>query len=181
MDKKPDEYNKSGLIAMAGSVAFCLLFFIYIAFVHPGVDLKEVPEEVAAEGGLAQGGGAPAVDVTTIAKPWEPNEALVAHGAKVYKTACAVCHGNTGLGDGAAGAALNPPARNLVEGKWKKGGSSKELFVTLQEGIPGGSMASFKHLPKTDRWALVQFIRSITKDKSADDPAQLEAFGAKAD
>lgn len=42
-------------------------------------------------------------------------------------------------------------------------------------------MAPFKHLPKTDRWALVQFIRSITQNKEADDAATLATFGATAE
>ena len=179
MDNNRDEYNRGGFIAIMASVAFCLVFFIYIAFIHPGIDLKEVPEEVAGPAGLA--GGAPAVDVSAIANPWETNEALVAHGEKVFKTTCSICHGATGLGDGAAGASLQPPPRNLVEGKWKKGGTSVELFTTLAEGIPNTSMASFKHLAKNDRWGLVQYIRSITKNKPADDAAKLAAFGAKAE
>ena len=69
-----------------------------------------------------------------------------------------------------------PPPRNLVEGKWTKGGSSAELFHTVQNGIPGTSMAAFGHLPLVDKWALVQFIRSITENKVEDNPAELEQF-----
>lgn len=174
MDNNRDEHNRAGLVAFLFSVGFCLVFFIYIAYIHPGVDLKEVANEPVAE---VSG----AVDVATIEKPWVENEALVQHGQKIYKMNCAVCHGDSGKGDGAAGAALVPPPRNLVEGKWKIGGSSIELFTTLQNGIAGGSMASFKHLPKVDRWALVQYIRSITQNKGADDSAKLDAYGASAE
>lgn len=177
-----DSYNRGGFIAFLFSMTFSLAFFAYLGFMHPGVDLKEVPEEAQTTGAAVAGQeAAPPVDVTKIEKPWEPNEALIAHGAAVFKTNCSACHGNTGAGDGPAGAALVPPARNLIEGKWKQGGDSASLFKTLQTGIPGSSMAPFKHLPKTDRWALVQWIRSITQNKIPDDAAKLEAFAQTAE
>ena len=71
---------------------------------------------------------------------------------------------------------MNPPPRNFVEGKWKNGGDSATLFKTISTGIPGSSMASFAHIPAPDRWSLVQFIRSLTKNKIQDDPAKVEAF-----
>lgn len=179
MEDSPDKHNKGGMIAFIFSIAFCLIFFVYISFIHPGVDLKEVAEEVpAAE---AAPGAAPAINMSKVEKPWAEDEAVAAHGKKVYSTNCAICHGAEGKGDGAAGAGLNPKPRNLVEGKWKVGGDSIALFKTLQNGIPGGSMASFKHLPKSDRWALVQFVRSITSNKEKDDPAALDKFGPTAE
>lgn len=182
MDNNGDQHNRGGFYALILSVLFCLVFFVYVSFIHPGVDLKEVKEMQAAEG-LAQAGGAAAVaiDITKIEKPWVESADVAAYGKTIYKNNCAVCHGNEGKGDGPAGAALIPPPRNFVEGKWTKGGTSRELFITLQNGIAGGSMASFKHLPKADRWALVQYIRSITNNKVADDAAKLDGFAATAD
>ena len=171
-----DEHNRGGFLTLIFSVVFCLVFFVYISFIHPGVDLKEVSEEA-----MNPEAAAPAVDLAKIEKPWIENADLVAHGQKVYKTNCAICHGDGGLGNGAAGAALVPPPRNLVEGKWKVGGSSVALYKTLQQGIAGGSMASFKHLPVVDRWAMVQFIRSITQNKVEDNASELEAFASSAD
>ena len=37
-----NDYNKGGMIAFVFSMAFTLLFFVYVSFVHKGVDLKEV-------------------------------------------------------------------------------------------------------------------------------------------
>jgi mono/diheme cytochrome c family protein len=182
MDYKKDDFNKGGLIAFMGSVIFCLGFFVYIAFIHPGVDLKEIPEATAGgDLNLAANTKSDDPDVSKIAKPWEENADMLAHGKHVFKTNCEICHGSEGKGDGPAGKALVPPPRNFVEGKWKKGGSSAELFVTLQNGLAGSSMASFKHLPKVDRWAVIQYIRSITQNKIKDDAAKLEAFAKTAD
>ncbi|MGE4130938.1 MAG: cytochrome c [Bdellovibrionales bacterium] len=177
-----DTYNRGGFIAFIFSMVFSLAFFVYIVAVHPGVDLKEVQEEVAApEQTVAGGAEVKAVDVSKVEKPWISSEDMVAHGAKVFGSTCAVCHGPKGMGDGPAGMSLNPKPRNLVEGKWKRGGDSISLFKTVTEGLPGTAMAQFGHLPLVDRWALVHFIHSITQDKGKDDEAKVEAFakGAK--
>ncbi len=178
-----DTYNRGGFYAFLFSVVFSLIFFIYVALIHPGVDLKEIPKEaVAALGTAAPEGTSAAVDLAKVQKPWEPKDEIAQAGAAIFKQNCGACHGDNGMGDGPAGASLQPPPRNLVEGKWKQGGDSVALFKTLQTGIPGGSMVGFKSsLKPYERWALVQFIRSITKNKVADQAAQLEAFGATAD
>lgn len=177
-----DSYNRGGYIAFLFSMVFSLGFFIYIVAIHPGIDLKEVKPTGPVEQTVA-GGAAPAkkVDVSKIDKPWEPSDDMAAYGATVFANTCAVCHGPKGLGDGPAGMSLNPKPRNMVEGKWKQGGDSISLFNTVAKGIPGSSMAAFGHLPVKDRWALVQFIRSITENKIKDDPAKVAAFakGAK--
>lgn len=177
--QKQDSYNRGGLIAFIFSMAFSLIFFAYIGLLHPGVNLKEVPEEaLTSDGGVAQ---TPAFDMTKVEKPWEQNAEVETYGATIFKRNCASCHGEAGLGDGAAAASLNPPPRNLVEGQWKQGGSSKALYVTLQNGIPGSSMVGFKSISKADRWAMVQYIRSITKNKTPDDATELNAFAPTAD
>ena len=180
-----DNYNRGGFIAFVGSVVFSLAFMAYVSLMHKGVDLKEV-QQAAATAAANQAGatadGEPAdVDVSKIAKPWEENKDMVAHGRHVFLTNCAMCHGQKGMGDGPAGASLNPHPRNFVEGKWKQGGRTQDLYKTLITGIPGSGMVSFKALPKIDRWSLVQYIRSITHNKVPDDPKALEDFAKTAE
>lgn len=175
-----DSYNTGGFYAFVFSMVFSLGFFVYVVMIHPGVDLKEVSPTAVEQQTLAGGAPAKAVDISKIDKPWVENEDMAAHGAKVYATNCAVCHGPKGAGDGPAGMSLVPKPRNLIEGKWVKGGDSISLYVTLQKGLPGTSMAPFGHLPVKDRWAMVQYIRSITQNKEKDDAAKLEAFAKTA-
>lgn len=173
----PDHYNHGGMIAFLFSMVFVFAFFIYIVAIHPGVDLQEnVQDPPSAEQVLAE---AP-VDVSGVTEPWVANADMVKHGSKLYAQNCAMCHGATGLGDGAAGQALNPKPRNLVEGPWKKGGGFIGHYQVLTEGIAGGSMAAYAHLKPVDRWALVQFIDSITKAKVQEDPVKVAEFAKTA-
>ena len=166
--------NSGGMVVFILSMAVTFACFIYVSFFSGGIDLKEVKpidakavEQVVAE--------AP-VDVSGIKEPWLANADMVKHGAAVFKTNCAMCHGAAGAGDGVAGANLNPKQRNLIEGKWKQGGGELAMFATLQNGIPGGSMRGYKDaLPAKDRWALVQFVHSITNNKINDSEADLKA------
>ena len=86
----------------------------------------------------------------------------------------------TGRGDGTAGRGLQPPPRDFTEGDWKYGGSSIDLFTVITQGSEGTSMASFSHIPKLERWALVHFIRSLTKKPVPDDPDQVKEFAIHA-
>ena len=112
---------------------------------------------------------------------WISSRDLIAHGKKIYKTNCAICHGATGAGDGIAGKSLRPPPRSFIEGEWKQGGDSINLYKSITNGVKGSSMAGFKHLPKKDRWALVHFIRSITKKKIPDNANELASFAKNAE
>lgn len=158
-------YNKKGLLFLIGTIGVGLLFIGYLSIFKMEIDLKEqVPDE--PEG-------------VVIAEPWISTDLLLEKGKTLYKAQCALCHGVKGLGDGSPG--LVPPPRNLVEGKWRTGsGSSEHLFIVLTDGISGSSMVPFKHIPKVDRWALVHYVRSITKNKVKDDPKKLEEFAKKA-
>ena len=140
---------------------------------------KEVKKEdpgIKAEVVAPAGGGG----FVEVQKPHESSSFQIDEGANVYKVTCAICHGPKGLGDGVAGRSLKPKPRDLVAGKWTVGGDSISLFKTVTDGIKGTSMAGFKQLPIEKRWAVVHYIRSITKNKSKDNLKKLEEFASTA-
>lgn len=48
------DYNRGGMIAFSFSMVITIVFFVYVAFIHSGVDLKEIqqtqPKAEAADG-----------------------------------------------------------------------------------------------------------------------------------
>lgn len=177
-NRREDSYgsvNRGGMVVFILSMAVTFAIFIYVAFFSGGIDLKEVkPVEpgAAAEQKVAE----VKVDVSGIKEPWLANDDMVKHGAALFKTNCAMCHGAEGKGDGIAGKSLKPPPRNMVEGKWTRGGGELAMFNTISNGSPGTSMQGYKDaLPAKDRWALVQFVHSITQNKVHDSEADLKA------
>jgi mono/diheme cytochrome c family protein len=176
MAENNQDYNRGGFITFIFTMVFVLSFFVYLVVIHPGVDMGEKVQEIQA----IEAAAPKVIDIASVKEPWVENADVAQYGATVFKTNCAMCHGEKGLGDGPAGAALMPKPRNLVEGQWKQGGDSIALYNTLTTGNPGSSMAGYAHFKPADRWALVQFIRSITNNKGADDAEKLKAFAASA-
>lgn len=168
-------YNRGGWIALVFSIIVAAGLFIYIVFMRPGAGTHEIQASAPAAESVPAAAPEAAKEAEP-EKPWVDSPEMVVRGAKVYATNCQVCHGAKGLGDGPGGLGLKPPPRNFVEGKWKNGGDSGSLFKTVATGIPGSSMSSFAHLPALDRWAVVQFIRSITHNAVKDDSAKIEAI-----
>ncbi len=83
-------------------------------------------------------------------------------GGILFRTRCALCHGNKGEGDGVAGAMLNPPATDLSRVVAMDIATDGFLFWTLEEG--GGrlktAMPSFNVMPEEERWQIILFLKS---------------------
>ena len=185
VSKKDNEnamnYNKSGLVILLGSVFFSFVWFAGIIVFSTPEPLAELEEDSSAAVTEAVSAvAAKKTDFSKVKEPWVSSPALLLKGEKVYQINCASCHGNKGVGDGIVAASLIPKPRNLREGQWKQGGSSIQLYTTLISGVEGSSMVSFSYLSQLDRWALVHYIRSITKNKVEDDFEKLKEFAKTA-
>lgn len=84
----------------------------------------------------------------------------IEQGKKVARVNCASCHGNSGKGNGPAAMALNPKPADWTAKKVQDE-TDGEIFWKITTGR--GAMPSWKHLPESDRWALVQYVRSLKK------------------
>ncbi len=170
MSENHDHHNQGGLIAFLGSMVFVFAFFFYIVFVNKGVEIDEKVSSPAPAGALK-------FDLAGVKEPWLANEQVVAAGQKLFKQNCALCHGEKG--DLVGGL---PNARNMVEGKWKGGDGMIAHFKVLQNGLPGTQMVSFKATLKPyERWAILNWIETITTNKSKDKTEDLAKFAASAE
>ncbi|MBC7742405.1 MAG: cytochrome c [Bdellovibrionaceae bacterium] len=170
MAENHDHHNQRGLIAFLGSMAFVFIFFFYIVFINKGVELNEnVSDPAPAD--------APKYDLLSEKEPWLPKAEVVTAGQKLFKQNCALCHGQNG---DLVGGIAN--ARHLVDGQWKVGNGMIAHFKVLQNGIAGTQMASFKQTLKPgERWAILNYIETITKNKSTDKTEDIATFAKSAD
>lgn len=126
---------------------------------------------------LKKGSLSPPVDVIRLSTP---TPQLIEKGKELYNINCASCHGETGLGNGPAGATLNPPPRNFVTPQpWKNGPKIANMYVTLQEGIPNTGMASYSNMPPEDRFAMIQYVQTFNLTYPKDSPDSLAALDEK--
>ena len=92
--------------------------------------------------------------------PLANDKKAIEQGEKVAKINCVSCHGTGGKGDGAAAVALNPKPADWTSGRVQDEADG-ELFWKISNGR--GAMPPWKHLPENDRWAVIQYIRSLKK------------------
>jgi mono/diheme cytochrome c family protein len=121
----------------------------------------------------ACGGGGNAADTTedkvpdqyvNQTNPLNGKADAIAAGKVVFETNCASCHGESGKGDGPAGAALNPkpadlsePAANDTDGQflWHVSEGSAA-------GEPGSAMPAWKGTLSQDQiWQVIAYIRTM--------------------
>ena len=92
--------------------------------------------------------------------PLPASAKAVEQGKKVAQVNCVSCHGKGGKGDGVAAATLNPKPADWTSARIH-GESDGELFWKITTGR--GAMPAWRHLPEGERWALVQYIRTLKK------------------
>lgn len=106
--------------------------------------------------------------------PQEPAVGVqqLALGRDVYKRmACALCHGETGAGDGTqvpslkdtAGLPIHP--RDFNTGLFRGGHTGRDLYLRINNGLPGTPMIPYGAdlLKPEERWALVHYIQSLRR------------------
>ena len=93
--------------------------------------------------------------------PVAANESSLAAGRKIYSKTCAMCHGKTGDADGPAVIELNIHPAKLSDPKLatEPDGSLFWKITTGKKPMP----AFGKRISETDRWNLVNYIRTLPK------------------
>ena len=143
-----DQYmTKKNLLGILG---ISCIFFIVSAFT--GNNPKQASEPWKAP-----------ASADTIKSPIAFNAETLKKGEELYFLYCFSCHGETGSGEGPAGAQLVIKPANFHDEKVTKQ-TNGAIFWKITTGR--GNMIAFKEVLKVDeRWQLVAFIRKLSKEK----------------
>jgi mono/diheme cytochrome c family protein len=101
--------------------------------------------------------------------PLKPTPDVLAKGKAIFegKGTCFTCHGNTGKGDGPAGAALDPSPRNFTNPEFNKVRTPGEMFWVVKNGSPGTGMIAYNPAMINDdeTWEVITYVRSLGGEK----------------
>ena len=98
--------------------------------------------------------------------PVPPTQDAVDNGMFNYMNHCKSCHGENGDGNGPRAANLSVKPTNFTDANLMGEHTDGELFYQITHGR--SPMPSFQgKLTDTDRWELVDYIRSLGKSPSA--------------
>ncbi len=100
-------------------------------------------------------------DAAAVPNPFVDDGESLAAGAVLYASNCAICHGETGEGDGPAAPGLEVAPSDLHEGH-VQGLSDGALFYIISHGKPETPMPAWEDiLDKDERWHVVNFLRTF--------------------
>lgn len=122
------------------------------ASITPTVEADGIRSELAAE-------------YADLKNPYKTDEEdAISKGEALYQANCSSCHGEQGLGDGPAGASLNPKPSNLARAQ--KDLSDAYLFWRISEGgilEPFNSlMPAWKALMSEQQiWQVITYLRTF--------------------
>ncbi len=82
-------------------------------------------------------------------------------GRRLYLGRCGHCHGQSG--EGGRGSTLDT-------GRFRHGGSDRELFLVIRNGIPNTEMPGAFNLPDLEIWRLAAWVKQLGRQGASDDP-----------
>lgn len=99
----------------------------------------------------------------------------VDRGYNLYQANCAACHGVDSNGGGplAGTTQVQPPSLKAHLSQHTDG----DLFYWISNGLPGGMPAWSDKLSETDRWSLVNYLRSINGQGPTSNPTTPASTG----
>ncbi len=110
-------------------------------------------------------------------EPMASSPALIERGKTLYRSYCAICHGESGDGNGPAAGGLDPKPRDFIPGKYKfrttPGGAlptDTDIFRTITMGLPGTTMPSWASIKIEDRWGLLHYIKTFSEAFTKEQP-----------
>ena len=108
----------------------------------------------------------------TAKNPVRPTQQGLKEAGELFEQVCSSCHGPKGAGDGTLGKVLTPKPANFTDAKRMNRATDGELFWKMTNGR--GPMPSWQQLPETQRWELVNYIRTLARRAHAPEKTDSE-------
>lgn len=149
-----------GQLACNARVELALGAVIVAIVGHLGISVPAIHDQPVVPAFLTAGATQPTYPTTDAVSPVPASDDAIAQGRELFAANCAICHGDSGRGDGAEAASLPvAPADLTMHGSMHTPG---DLWWMIAHGMPGTPMPAFSpRLRDTEIWQLVQYVRAI--------------------
>ncbi|MFT5143990.1 MAG: DMSO reductase family type II enzyme heme b subunit [Rhodothermales bacterium] len=112
-------------------------------------------------------------ELIEIPKAPSESDATIARGREVFlENQCVDCHGDLGRGDGKSAPTLTDqwdlhirPADLTKRWTFRNGQTREDIYRTFNTGLDGSPMPAYEIEPAEDRWALVDYVRSLSANE----------------
>lgn len=104
----------------------------------------------------------PAAAEAALKNPLVGSAEILELGRTKYETYCAVCHGVQGDGKGSVAPKMSIQVPSLINDK-ARGYNDARLFHIITDGQGVMSSYAYQLVNENDRWAIVNYIRSLQK------------------
>jgi mono/diheme cytochrome c family protein len=108
-----------------------------------------------------------------VTNPTPTSDSSLANGRRYYAINCAVCHGDTGLGNGPATKYGMPGISLLTD--VTKGRNDGYIYGMMRNGR--GLMPNYNRIEELDRWDVVNYVRALQAGTAATGPLGLPGEG----
>ena len=105
-------------------------------------------------------------EAVSVINPFKPAAESVERGRAKFTTYCAVCHGNSGKGDGTVGKKYVPPTD--LTSKYVQDKTAGDIFYTITYGGLAVMPAYGDSVSEEDRWHIVNYIKYALGAKKSD-------------
>jgi len=92
------------------------------------------------------------------------SDAAKARGRAIFAERCALCHGVRADGKGVRKHGLSGQPTNFRSPAWRADTTPREVFAAVSEGIRGTSMPGWPTLTEDERWDVVAYVLSVSKE-----------------
>lgn len=102
-------------------------------------------------------------------QPSKPSKEVIERGKKVFNYVCAPCHGKDGKGDGVVSSTIFVKPRNFTTGVFKFRSTESgnlptdaDLYESISLGFHNTAMPSFSELTPEDRFAVMEYVKTLS-------------------